>query len=93
MKSRSERKRPGDRGFALVVTLSLMILLTIIAVGLLSLSSVSLRSSSQESAQAEAQGGRQPLEQQRRNTLPDRQGHGRWHGEDAHTLTKQNLML
>jgi hypothetical protein len=34
-------------GFALVVTLSLMILLTIIAVGLLSLASISLRSSSQ----------------------------------------------
>ena len=35
-----------QNGFALVVTLSLMILLTIIAVGLLTLSSVSLRSSS-----------------------------------------------
>ena len=34
------------RGFALVITLSLMILLTIIAVGLLSLSSISLRSAS-----------------------------------------------
>ncbi len=39
-------------GFALVVTLSLMILLTIIAVGLLSLSSVALRSSSQSEAVA-----------------------------------------
>ena len=38
----------------MVVTLSLMILLTIIAVGLLGLSAVSLRSSSQEMAQAEA---------------------------------------
>lgn len=35
------------RGFALVVTLSLMILLTIIAVGLLTLSSVSLRTTGQ----------------------------------------------
>ncbi len=35
-------------GFALVVTLSLMILLTVIAVGLLSLSSIALRSSSGE---------------------------------------------
>ena len=43
------------RGFALVVTISLMILLTLIAVGLLSLSSVALRSSSQANAQAEAQ--------------------------------------
>ncbi|MES2440805.1 MAG: hypothetical protein V4584_17195 [Verrucomicrobiota bacterium] len=35
------------RGFALIVTLSLMILLTVIAVGLLTLSSVSMRSASQ----------------------------------------------
>jgi len=35
-----------QKGFALIVTLSLMILLTVIAVGLLSLSSISLRSSS-----------------------------------------------
>ena len=54
--------KPGDlnrvsgrrRGFALVVTLSLMILLTIIAVGLLSLSSISLRSSSAEQLNREA---------------------------------------
>jgi len=44
-------RRPG---FALVVTLSLMILLTVIAVGLLSLSSIALRSSSQGEAMAEA---------------------------------------
>ncbi len=44
----------AGRGFALVVTLSLMILLTVIAVGLLTLSSVSLRSSSAQSAQATA---------------------------------------
>lgn len=43
-----------QNGFALVVTLSLMILLTVIAVGLLGLSSVSLRSSSSSSALAEA---------------------------------------
>ncbi len=43
-----------SRGFALVVTLSLMILLTVIAVGLLSLSSISLRSSSQEEARQAA---------------------------------------
>ena len=41
-------------GFALVITLSLMILLTIIAVGLLSLSSISLRSASNSSAMAQA---------------------------------------
>lgn len=53
---------PGDlkspsvhrRGFALVVTLSLMILLTVIAVGLLSLSSISLRGSSAEQLTREA---------------------------------------
>ena len=42
------------RGFALVVTLSLMILLTVIAVGLLSLSSISLRTSSQSLAMQSA---------------------------------------
>ena len=41
------KQRPAVRGFALVVTLSLMILLTVIAMGLLSLSAVSLRSTSQ----------------------------------------------
>lgn len=46
------RRKP--RGFALVVTLTLMILLTVIAVGLLSLSAVSLRGSSQAVAQSEA---------------------------------------
>lgn len=45
---------PSTRGFALVVTLSLMILLTVIAVGLLSLSGISLRSSSQGEAAATA---------------------------------------
>ena len=43
-----------NRGFALVATLSLMILLAVLAVWLLSLSAVSLRSTSQGSAQAEA---------------------------------------
>jgi hypothetical protein len=42
------------RGFALVVTLSLMILLTVIAVGLLSLSSISLRASSADQLTREA---------------------------------------
>ena len=51
------RKSIGLRqspGFALVVTLSLMILLTIIAVGLLSLSTISLRSSATGQAKARA---------------------------------------
>ena len=43
-----------ERGFALIVTLSLMILLTVIAVGLLTLSSISLRASSSSSAMTEA---------------------------------------
>lgn len=46
--------RQRKPGFALVVTLSLMILLTVIAVGLLTLSSVSLRQSSSSLAAAEA---------------------------------------
>jgi hypothetical protein len=48
---------PSNRrqsGFALVVTLSLMVLLTLIAVGLLGLSSISLRGASQGAAQSEA---------------------------------------
>ena len=44
----------SSRGFALVVTLSLMILLTILAIGLLSLSSISLRSSSNSQLMQEA---------------------------------------
>lgn len=42
-------------GFALVVALSMMILLTIIAIGLLGLSSIALRTSSREQARMEAQ--------------------------------------
>ncbi len=46
---------PKDRrGFALVISLSLMVLLTVLAVGLLSLSSISLRSSTRGDALAEA---------------------------------------
>ncbi|OYV03900.1 MAG: hypothetical protein CFE26_19730 [Verrucomicrobiales bacterium VVV1] len=44
----------APNGFALIVTLSLMILLTVIAVGLLTLSSISLRGSTTQSAQATA---------------------------------------
>lgn len=54
MKTQSFFRKSPKRGFALVVTLSLMILLTVIAVGLLSLSSISLRSSSQAGAMATA---------------------------------------
>lgn len=46
--------RTGQGGFALVVTLSLMILLTVIAVGLLTLSGISLRTTSQGEAMATA---------------------------------------
>lgn len=50
------RPKPAAfRGFALVVTVSLMVLLAIMAVGLLSLSTISLRRSSLEAARAEAQ--------------------------------------
>ena len=44
----------GNRGFALVVTLSLMILLTVVAVGMLTLSSISLRAASSTQAMSEA---------------------------------------
>ncbi len=46
--------RAGNRGFALVITLSLMVLLTIVAVGLLSLSAIGLRSSNHEMSMATA---------------------------------------
>jgi hypothetical protein len=45
----------GERGFTLVITISLMVLLTLIAVGMLSLSSISLRSGANSSAQQKAQ--------------------------------------
>jgi hypothetical protein len=45
---------PRSPGFALVVTLSLMMLLTVLAIGLLSLSSISLRAASQGEAMASA---------------------------------------
>jgi hypothetical protein len=44
----------NPKGFALVVTVSLLVLLSAIALGFLSLSAVSLRSSSQDQAQMEA---------------------------------------
>jgi type II secretory pathway pseudopilin PulG len=46
--------KPANTGFALVVTLMLLVLLGILALGLLSLSSVALRSSAEQSARAEA---------------------------------------
>ena len=52
MKTINPESHPN--GFALVITLSLMILLTIVAVGLLSLSAISLRASSQGDAMATA---------------------------------------
>jgi hypothetical protein len=48
--NRSISRHRRKRGFALVITLSLMVLLTLLAVGLLSLSSISLRSSAQGNA-------------------------------------------
>ena len=49
------RRRVKSRGFALVVVLTLMVLLTLLAVGLLSLSTIALRESSQSRAQKIAQ--------------------------------------
>ncbi len=51
---KSNRSRSTNRGFALVVALMLMVLLTVIAVGLLSLSSIALRSTSQGASLAVA---------------------------------------
>lgn len=48
------REIKNPRGFALIITLSLMVLMTVIVVGLLSLASVSLRTVSQEAAMAVA---------------------------------------
>ena len=48
------RSHRDPRGFALVISLSLMVLLTVLAVGLLSLSAISLRSSTRGDAMAAA---------------------------------------
>ena len=60
MKTHRQLMKPGAfsvgrSGFALVITLSLMILLTVLAVGLLTISSISLRTTSRGLAMAEAQ--------------------------------------
>ena len=53
--ARATRKsEPNQRGFSLIVTITMLILLSLIAVGLLSLSSVTLRSSSSDRAANEA---------------------------------------
>ena len=46
--------RDPNRGFALVVTLSMMILLTVVAVGMLTLSGISMRATNQAKAMATA---------------------------------------
>ncbi|MEP2776226.1 MAG: hypothetical protein ABJQ29_06950 [Luteolibacter sp.] len=52
----SKRSTRGHPGFALIATLTLMVLLLILALGMLSLSTVSLRSGGHSSAQQIAQG-------------------------------------
>ena len=49
------RHRSDNRGFSLIVTITMVILLSLIAVGLLSLSSVTLREANSTSAVKEAQ--------------------------------------
>jgi Tfp pilus assembly protein PilX len=43
-------KQQKSKGFALIITISLLVLLTMVAIGMLSLSTVTLRSSSQNEA-------------------------------------------
>ena len=50
------RKPVRNRGFALVITLSLMVLITVIAVAMLGLSAIELRKSAQGAARAAALG-------------------------------------
>ena len=47
-------KERGRKGFSLVTTVTILVLLSLIAIGLLSLSAVTLRSSTSELAQLEA---------------------------------------
>ena len=65
------KKAPG---FALVISLSLMVLLTILAVGLLSLSTISIRSAGQSDslsiARANARMVRKPMRVQKPPTQP-----------------------
>lgn len=51
---RSSSRRFRERGFALIITLSLMTLMTVLAVGLLGLSSVTLTTSNLEAARTQA---------------------------------------
>lgn len=51
---KNQKKHRRESGFALVVTISLMVLLSLLAVGLLSLSTITLRSSGQQDAMARA---------------------------------------
>ena len=53
---RAKRRLQRPQGFALVISLSLMVLLTVLAVGLLTLSTVSLRSSTHAEAMQTAKG-------------------------------------
>jgi Tfp pilus assembly protein PilX len=52
--SRKCHSKPNTQGFALVISLSLMVLLTVLAVGLLGLSTISLRASTRDDAMAAA---------------------------------------
>ncbi|HEY1123839.1 MAG TPA: hypothetical protein VGE67_19630, partial [Haloferula sp.] len=68
--------RRMPRGFALVVSLSLMVLLTVLAVGLLGLSSLSLQTSTRETDLAEARANARmslalAIAQLQKNTGPD----------------------
>ena len=46
--------KESNRGFTLIITISLLVLLTLVAIGLLSLSSVTIRGSAQQAKASEA---------------------------------------
>ncbi|MFZ9935577.1 MAG: hypothetical protein ACO3JG_00805 [Luteolibacter sp.] len=82
------KDQSSERGFALVVTLSLMILLTVIAVGLLSLSSISVRGGADEEVRARAQANARLAVMQALGALQTEAGDDRRITADASILSE-----
>ena len=77
MKSRFDIHRSPDRGFALVATLMMLLLITVLTIGLIGLSSISLRNASRGEAMAEAKANARlalslAVAQLQKKTGPDR---------------------